>query len=1526
MINSIIENKIKIKTRGYILDPITIFRDFRIENSEIEGYHGRELLELLQNAVDELEGATDRCVCVELKGNILRFSNNGTPFSEEGIISLMYSHLSPKYKKHKYIGNKGTGFRSVLNWSECVRIYSGELSIEFSKKQADELLCELIKNQSVSEYQIANPDLGVATLVAPKIIEPLFEKDFDTVIEIEVRADMLDDVSKQISQINERTLLFLNYLEHLIIKHNDEVIEYKKFINSGPDEVQTISLVTIKDSLEKFDEWVVAEKHDTKDGQEYFVTIAFKEDMSVKPDVLYSYFKTKVSFPIPALVHGTFDLDANRNHLNETSLNIFVLQEACGLIIDVAESICKKELNFAALKLLALRADFPLELNWARLDDFYLDAVMKRKVLPNVNSEYISFSENPKFYKSNLADFLEGDKLNQLLIYSDDSTVDDFIDKLAKRFKTNLKYDYEYITVAINSALPKMDMLERAACCAEFLTEYQNDIKNSQFPHFILDADGIPVTNGQIVFIPPETADDTFPQPPKYAQVAYLFKPLLKALRDEIKHDDLRDLSSKLSKFNVREYNLTEIVRSVLSKLKKRRHQDSKKTINHCSETVLWLFKLWETNKLQAISGHLQTITSIPVISRDGMVSDANDLYLGSDYGNVITDNLFLEQDQLFVSSPKSYSIDESNLQSFIEFLLFIGISKFPRIKHEEQIFPTDDYKNTILSKIFPLKAEDNYYLNFEEFMIKRVYIEKAKVSIIEHYERILSAPTKCILEWLRSDLDAQRYVVAEFETNPKCSVYLREGYQQKSREVHDRIASFMRFEFSRKLWIDFGDERYSPIQCLFVKGIETRLLPLIIEPDLDAFIETPFKRMSDISSIKDLLLRIGASDDFAALPVTTLYQILLKLPEADVTGEISKHLYRVVVNAHGLSEAYKNNHFYNEFMQKGMVFCKYNKGYVPINQAYYLTERTVSGEVIRDFNIIAIPNRLSQDTIKEYFGVESLKLKGKIVGSPVLHACDRIFCEGWSNFKVYAFCYRIDIAKTPEISSVKSLKVRLCSEIIADYGKGSVHLGNYSFLKGNKEVYLKVPGDKATFDQLRADMDFCAAIAEVFVSTIDIQDETLYSRLRSLFGHRDSERQKMILQDNDDINILTRTKEILEHTQTKKEMFLTTCEQFGGTLIVDKLRPEIILLNFDDINCVENGEKLVSILDILNVDVNDFNNSSEFLLDLHPYYYFIYEQLRERFKKEYKNWLYCSMINSPLTVMETFLHKYNEYCDYTPDIKNSTKFDALGYFNGKWGLPLENISLDADTEWGKYRGIFIERKEIDVVNLLLSNLNSDSLLYFGRTEELEKRYLETLEKWRNQDSIQNNIRDATTVPEATTQIIEVSAPSVSNSPKDRPSSSSTSRSVGFTRPRSNEDWGAFAERIVYEDLKRKFTEVLWVSENAKKHGINSEGRAGFGYDMQYSDENGKTIFVEVKSSSGTAITFHITENELLFAERHAGNYKIAFVTNIEDTDNLMVNFIDKLFLYLENENRFENRRFRLTADNYIIRCEERKT
>jgi hypothetical protein len=94
-------------------------------------YHGRFIVELLQNASDQATeaGLCESCVTIIRTAQFVAFANEGIEFKEKGLRSITSLGLSTK-RPQDAIGNKGVGFKSVFQVSESPEIYSSPSSSE----------------------------------------------------------------------------------------------------------------------------------------------------------------------------------------------------------------------------------------------------------------------------------------------------------------------------------------------------------------------------------------------------------------------------------------------------------------------------------------------------------------------------------------------------------------------------------------------------------------------------------------------------------------------------------------------------------------------------------------------------------------------------------------------------------------------------------------------------------------------------------------------------------------------------------------------------------------------------------------------------------------------------------------------------------------------------------------------------------------------------------------------------------------------------------------------------------------------------------------------------------------------------------------------------------------------------------------------------------------------------------------------------------------------------------------------------
>ncbi|MCU8426167.1 hypothetical protein OC506_20220, partial [Vibrio vulnificus] len=172
------ENKTK---DSYVAKPSNLIRDFRSETATSNDYEGREILELLQNAADQArEADISGKVVIELFKEGVLIANNGVAFSVGGVKSLQNAHLSPKrLREGRFIGCKGLGFRSILNWTNRPIILSGSLALAYTDKNSKQKLKEL-KTLSPELAELVKKEQAVtSSTILPTLPFPAYSESND---------------------------------------------------------------------------------------------------------------------------------------------------------------------------------------------------------------------------------------------------------------------------------------------------------------------------------------------------------------------------------------------------------------------------------------------------------------------------------------------------------------------------------------------------------------------------------------------------------------------------------------------------------------------------------------------------------------------------------------------------------------------------------------------------------------------------------------------------------------------------------------------------------------------------------------------------------------------------------------------------------------------------------------------------------------------------------------------------------------------------------------------------------------------------------------------------------------------------------------------------------------------------------------------------------------------------------------------------------------------------------------------------
>ncbi|MDB5580839.1 MAG: hypothetical protein JWR80_6015 [Bradyrhizobium sp.] len=349
-----------------------------VADSVTADYHGRFLIELIQNAHDvhpedrcdgQIEVLFDRRVG---DNGTLFIANHGCPFTRRNVKALCDMGLSSK-PPGESIGNKGLGFRSVHHITDTPLIYSqaskGESTGRFEgycfgfadNAELDRLIPD------PQRRELAERDLPLFHVPSwlddqPTMVTEFARRGFATVIRLPLRdADASEAVSKEIAAIRDQTvpmLLFLSRLASLSIRiigdsgEDTQLFDLTRSEKAIPDAGVTLSVADLGSSgrylmaRRKVSEAAMRKaikdgtdrkqlhKHWLKWAGEGDVAIAVRLDAPVATPRLYTFLPMgeQAAAPFAGYLHGSFFPISNRTGLDASvKVNALLLDQATGL-------------------------------------------------------------------------------------------------------------------------------------------------------------------------------------------------------------------------------------------------------------------------------------------------------------------------------------------------------------------------------------------------------------------------------------------------------------------------------------------------------------------------------------------------------------------------------------------------------------------------------------------------------------------------------------------------------------------------------------------------------------------------------------------------------------------------------------------------------------------------------------------------------------------------------------------------------------------------------------------------------------------------------------------------------------------------------------------------------------------------------------------------------------------------------------------------------------------------------------------
>lgn len=1433
--------------------------DYKEDEQRKTDYHGRELLELLQNVDDAAVNTSliEVDVLIEYKDNVLTVANNGTVFTQETIERLC--HGSASNKSDEFIGNKGTGFRSLLNWGKQIEIHSGGFHVGFSQEFADKEFNKLLEESEIIKEQKKNvPNLSIPVLHCPFEAESI-ETSYDTVIRIITNESFQNDQQNILNQINSfdyKTLIFLPNITMITIKTN----EFEKVVEKVGKEKNGKIEIHVGDDVEKYlfyqnpEEPYIHVGNNEKRKIRSSVAISLDEEADYSEDTLYCFFPIRnFSTPLNCLMHATFDLNTSRDDVPLNDINKAVFEH----LLKFVKTISEKELIFQNDRLLAIKTltltDKKSKL-WNKKDfdlfEYYLDLLTDCKVIPTVNENFVSIADNPKLITSEFPACFKGKEFGDLLNYMPTKENDDLLKVLAGKNDVELNYSDVELCNIINTATSSWDIPEKIKTFIWWGQEYEDSkllpdlLRNTQ-ESFIKANDTVYFVRGRKLDIP------------EWARITQLdieFEQELKKQLQEIEKIK-RDLEDEDILERVISRNSGSGWNSLMPQLKFR-DADSSTILSPVNSSVddyrkakeftKWLWENYSSNPNWQPPEDIKF--NLP--SQKETIERSNNLYFDKHYGNEIGDKLFIDNKYKAFVNINEIGIDEDRKVDFKLFVEKLGVLQFPEIS--KRTISDNRYKKIFNQVYLSEKLPGN---DVDE---RAPRLRNIEFNIIDNLKEIIEKMSiRDIVIWIQSDTELQD------ELNQKHSGtvlfhYTARIQAERQHQYQDYAQSYIKYIFENTKWFEIEGEKIAPNQCVFAyPGLDISSVSSTIT-------NQHIKELADMFGIKqkelkEFLVKIGVKEKITELQSNDFYSILLKLPQLDQSGQISERIYREIVDLD--ENPYEDSKNYQKFVNQGMVFTQNRNGksYQLAKDSYFSSSIQVN---VGNYNIMRTPLRNGNfEIFNSIFGVNEFKERYKVIQESIrFHNDNALFQSDFNDFIVYARAWG---EKNVNIKMrIDNIQVSLVSHVVLeDNGIEQSLLTNYILIK-NKKNWLIYLDSKQTINSRQ----ISKCIEELFAQVANTASSEIPNQLGELY--RDREGRKFLVEKHfGSIDVIN---------QISKNSIRTNLAE---VLSLSYDSGELEDIDYNHFNNIDNSELFIGLLKKHNLDINTLKEKGfEYDIDLRDYWSKKIKSFVSNNFEIYKSNLFNQYTDYSQSEKKNFVKEINKFKYFNPqkdEIYNSVHFDVRQLIANKFpAITIDYAAIEIDKVYNE-NFILLNSEICDSTfnDFVDEHYEIKSLVYF-----LNDEYANYIEKQfeKNQDS---NKTDNSIITLGTPS--SDSEPTLSKAnvhptqPKEKmnqhkhikPQTRSSIERTEVTKSKNGRD----AERLVRSKLKGIYDTLRWTSENSE---IPSERNQSSIYDMEY-QRDGKTVYVEVKAAINN---FYMSSAEYNFAHEHAESYEIYLV------------------------------------------------
>jgi hypothetical protein len=1119
-------------SESYLKKPANLVKDYRAEKAMSRDYEGRELLELLQNAADQ---AQDACVAgkviIQVKKEGLLVGNTGTPFSIGGIESIENAHLSPKrFNKQHYIGNKGLGFRSVLNWTDSPIISSGQLSVAYCRSLLASKLEELkdrnfdlkrrVEKEPSAESELVIPVLAypgfarnrdllnILTDSASRLLcescESLRQEGYDTVIGMPFSSPGLyEKVCSEILNLQPEILLFVRNIAELVFDLPNQ--DTRTWSVEG--DAETAMVLENEEPLGIWQvfskEGVVPEEYlesEEAAPTRYQVTVAVPERQNgdeLASTCLYSYFPTAISVPLPVVCHATLELEQNRNHLASVRSNSFVLKWLQEHLACTAERRAEKYPSginggFRVTKPLG---DFPADLDRAGVDGEkflrgLIAAVSSKRVVPTLDGGVVE-PAHAFLVPSASVDWLPSHIFPDVVSVEDDEDEAFFAELGVKEL------DVDELRERITSA-PAIGTIERAKLIKGLIDHCPRSVRSSSL---LVAREGAAIPDGVRVFIQPKNIP--IPEMPHWVNLWFLNQEFQTALMESLDSEDARDLSGALRSFGLAEYSLSALISRVVAEANryKKKHQAHSGLVNR--ELIRLLYDMYASESDREKIPRFPERSALEPLASDDSFQPVTSLYFSTGYGT--RGNLVQELYGGWAPEKLVASIDKlglSNAEDTGKFLSWLGVNEWPLDSRRDDL-SNAKFQAAVLDSITYPSQFGNYQIRNKEDLGR---VSVAKVASLDGLEKILQhADPGAISLWIALDSRSRDW---GYPSGDHLTLSTIKGQDVNPREYFGVTPGYIAWKIGTTTWLlDKERNPLAPRAC-FLGG----------ERLIDSFFSKPAfpstKWLSTFgaskSDIKEGWRKAGVTTSLSDLDIDAIYRMVLELPTKDKEGKSARSLYKWLLDAP--QTALEDRGIVAEaFLAEGEVWAQHQgkKVYVPVSEAVHADSEGLPEELLDSLKIVDLPYRVGSEKVKRILGIDSIDrmdISQRVVYSKELNDLD------FELQRAKPFFYLLRSSQTGQarhLGLLKKLQLKICSELEAEmeYREQKIRfeVPLWASVIDDNSLYVRCDSS----DRVESSNEFLSdSVGAAMASMFRLADGGEFARI---FACRDSHREQLL-------------------------------------------------------------------------------------------------------------------------------------------------------------------------------------------------------------------------------------------------------------------------------------------------------------------------------------------------------------------------------------------------------------------------------